>query len=49
MTTFLRSLQQVDTDFADSLWAAAALDTLASYYLKVDDDDHAASADVGDD
>lgn len=40
-TTFLRSLQQVDTDFPDSLWADSALDTLASYYLKVDDDDHA--------
>ena len=48
MTTFLRSLQQVDLDFPDSLWADAALDTLASYYVKVDDDDHASLADVGD-
>ncbi|MEQ1909677.1 MAG: lytic transglycosylase domain-containing protein [Vicinamibacterales bacterium] len=40
-TTFLRSLQQVDTDFAESSWAAASLDALASYYVKADDDDHA--------
>ena len=41
MTTFLRSLQQVDADFPDSPWADAALDTLAAYYVRVDDDEHA--------
>jgi soluble lytic murein transglycosylase len=41
MPTFLRTLQQVDADFPDSPWADTALDTLASYYVRTDQDDRA--------
>ncbi|MFN7984252.1 MAG: transglycosylase SLT domain-containing protein [Vicinamibacterales bacterium] len=39
--TFIKTMQQVDVQFAESTWADAALDSLAAYYVRNDRDDDA--------
>jgi len=39
--TFIKTMQQVDAQFADSTWADSALDSLAAYYVRNDQDDDA--------
>lgn len=39
--TFIKTMQQVDAQFAASTWADSALDSLAAYYVRNDEDDSA--------